>query len=71
MGGPTKPKPKKSIVHDPKYKVGYDQGREDERKRALSYLEQRYMHPSVARGSEEGQALLKITKELAAHLRGE
>ena len=71
MGAPS-PKKKKSIGTQVKetieYQVGYEDGQDSMKKKALTFLEQKYMHPSVTRGSVEGQAILKVAEQLSAHL---
>lgn len=69
MGAPTPRKKPKSVKNDPKYKVGYEEGMLEGKKRALSYLEAKYMHPSTARGTPEAEAILTLTRELATYLR--
>lgn len=71
MGGPTKPKKAKSIRKDPLYIIGYEEGSTDMKKKALTFLQEKYLHPSVTRGSEEGVAILKLAEELGTHLKGE
>lgn len=70
MGGPTKPKRKPSIRSNPMYQTGYEEGARDTTNKALTFLEEKYLHPSVARGSEEGKAILKLAEELSSHLNG-
>lgn len=48
---------------------GVEQGREEYRKKALTYLEKKYMDPSLVAGSEYARAILEITRELSLALK--
>lgn len=53
----------------PIFKAGKDEGAREMMNSTLSFLETKYLHPSVAPDSEEGKAILKIAHDLAKYLR--
>lgn len=44
---------------------GYKEGKIDTRKEVLGWLEEKYMDKEIARKSPEGEAILKLAKELS------
>lgn len=69
----------KSMVNDPDFpifKAGVDHGIKEGSsammKKALTFLEENYVGPRARpeRGSAEGNAVLKLARELAEYLRG-
>lgn len=53
---------KKSI--DPVYDWGVTEGRSQMRGEILTYLEEQYMKPEVTIDGVEGQAILKLTRDI-------
>lgn len=46
-------------------KAGLLIGRQEVRKQVLDYLQEKYMDPTLVRGSERGEAILEIVRELS------
>jgi hypothetical protein len=44
---------------------GREEGRQEMRDRALTFLHDKYMDPSVHRGSPKGEAILELVAELS------
>lgn len=54
----------------PLFKNGVQQGRTQMKVEALTFLQEKYMSKEVERGSAEGEAILKVVRELSTHLDG-
>lgn len=61
-----------TMKNDPEYPIfeaGVGEGRQVERKKALTFLQDKYIGPGAPeRGSVEGDAILKLAHELAEYL---
>lgn len=57
-------------VTDGLYKAGIRKGRQEMKVEALTFLQEQYMSKEVERGSAEGEAILKLTRDLSIHLNG-
>jgi len=64
---------KEELTQEQSDKILFESGRQEGanlmKDAVLSYLEGRYMHPSVKRSSQEGEAILKVAKDLAKWLK--
>jgi hypothetical protein len=55
----------------PVYKAGYDDGASETKSRILGRLEQKYLDPDVERGSDEGNAILALAKDVSEFIKRE
>lgn len=60
----------KHWVNNPIYKVGFQEGRQRGHQDVLDILETKYMSDNIERGSEMGEAILQLAKNVAEELRG-
>lgn len=51
------------------FAAGVRKGEQNMRAKALTFLEQKYKDPDVLRGSERGEAILELAKELSEALK--
>lgn len=54
---------------DPVFRAGIQEGEQRATKKALDFLQAKYMDKTHARGSIEAEAILTVAHDLAAHLR--
>lgn len=48
---------------------GYNEAARELRQSILTYLEEKYMDPEVERGSERGNTILEMTRDISAILK--
>lgn len=60
--------PEEKKLLDYLYEAGVEEGRQQMKKRALDFLQDQYMKPSVTRNSPEGLAILGVAQDLSKFL---
>lgn len=58
-----------SVFGDPVFDAGVQEGRLQARKEVLTFIEEKYMSDTIERGSEEGNALLAVAREVSQFLK--